>query len=81
MRQNTDWGIVPVIARYSRRGEALRLMTAHRILIATAVVFFLGYALWEAQGIPSGRGAGSRAALAGAGALILGTYLRSLRGK
>jgi len=56
-------------------------MTAHRILIATAVVFFLGYALWEALGITSGRGAGSRGVLAGAGAVILGVYLRSLRGK
>ncbi len=61
--------------------KTLRLMTAHRILIATAVVFFLGYALWEALGITSGRGAGSRAVLAGAGAVILGIYLRSLRGK
>jgi hypothetical protein len=62
-------------------GKTLRLMTAHRILIGTAVVFFLGYALWEALGISSGRGTAVRAALAGAGAVVLGSYLRSLRGK
>jgi hypothetical protein len=27
--------------------EAMKLMTAHRILIGTAVVFFLGFATWE----------------------------------
>lgn len=25
----------------------MRLITAHRILIGTAVVFFLGFAMWE----------------------------------
>ncbi len=54
-------------------------MTAHRILIATAVVFFLGYAAWEIAGTPTGRGAPSRAALALFAALALGAYFRSLR--
>jgi len=56
-------------------------MVAHKLLIGTAVIFFLGYALWEASGIASRRGDGTRAVLAGAGAVILGTYLRTLRGK
>jgi len=30
-----------------RQGGAVTLMTAHKILIATAIIFFLGYAMWE----------------------------------
>ncbi len=59
----------------------MTLLTAHRILIGTAVVFFVFYALWEfagarATGGPGGwmRGAVS---LAGAGALAI--YFATLR--
>ena len=60
---------------------ATRLMTAHRILIATAILFFLGYAGWEIAGTSSGRGTPGRAALSTLGALALGLYFRSLKGK
>jgi hypothetical protein len=59
----------------------MRLMTAHRILIATAVVFFLAYAGWEAAGISKGRGSRNRAIASGLGAVGLGVYFRSLKGK
>jgi len=29
----------------------MRIMTAHRILIGTAIVFFVIYAAWEASGL------------------------------
>ena len=55
----------------------MRLITAHRILIGTAVVFFAFYALWEFRGV---EGAGSAwrgvAALLGAAALLI--YLLTL---
>lgn len=53
-------------------------MTAHRILIAVAVVFFLVYAAWEASGVSVGRGSLLRAALSGAGAVGLALYYRTL---
>jgi hypothetical protein len=53
-------------------------MTAHRILIAVAVVFFLIYAGWEASGISAGRGSLLRAGLSGAGAVGLALYFRTL---
>jgi len=56
----------------------MRLMTAHRILIATAVLFFIGYAAWEVAGIAAGRGSWGRAVISGAGALALGLYFRGL---
>jgi len=56
-------------------------MTAHRILIGTAIVFFLGYAGWELMGVSSGRGSLFRAAWAGIGALALGFYCGTLKGK
>lgn len=59
----------------------MRLMTAHRILIATAVIFFLGYAAWEAMGASAGRGSLGRALLSAVGAVGLGLYFRSLKGK
>jgi hypothetical protein len=59
----------------------MRLMTAHRILIATAIAFFLFYASWEVAGISGGRGSMFRALLSGAGAVALALYFRSLRGK
>jgi hypothetical protein len=59
----------------------MRLMTAHRILIAAAVLLFLGYAAWEAVGIPSGRGNSVRAFLSAVGAVALAVYFRGLRRK
>jgi len=56
----------------------MRIMTAHRILIGTAIVFFVIYAVWEASGVASGRGSILRAALSGAGAAGLALYFRSL---
>ena len=58
----------------------MRIMTAHRILIGTAVVFFVIYAVWEASGAASGRGSFLRAALSGAGAAGLALYFRTLPG-
>lgn len=56
----------------------MRLITAHRILIGTAVVFFAFYAIWEFRGVA---GAGSVwrgvAALLGAAALLI--YLLTFR--
>lgn len=59
----------------------MRLMTAHRILIGTALAFFLGYAVWELARGGGGGGAVLRAALAGIGAASLGFYLRTLVGR
>ena len=59
----------------------MTLLTAHRILIGTAVVFFAFYALWEfkgarVSGAPAGylRGAASLAAAGG-----LGFYFTTLK--
>jgi hypothetical protein len=52
------------------------LLTAHRILISTAVVFFLFYAGWEArQALADTPGAAWRALASVAGALALALYL------
>ena len=59
----------------------MRLMTAHRILIVTAILFFLGYAAWEVTGISAGRGSALRGALAGSGALALALYFRTLKNR
>lgn len=59
----------------------MRLMTAHRILIVTAIVFFLGYAVWELSELPAGGGSWGRAAFSTAGAVFLAIYFRNLRGK
>jgi len=56
----------------------VRIMTAHRILIGAAIVFFLIYAAWEASGVSRGRGSLVRAALSGAGAVGLALYYRTL---
>jgi len=58
------------------------LLTAHRILIGTAIVFFLFYAIWEftggggTEGGTAGRARGAVALLAAA---ALGIYFLSLR--
>lgn len=56
----------------------MRIMTAHRILIGTAIVFFVIYAVWETAGVSDGRGSLLRAALSGAGAAGLALYFRTL---
>lgn len=57
----------------------MTLMTAHRILIATAIVFFLVYAVWEALHTRAGGGwALVRSAVAFLVAVGFGIYFRSL---
>ena len=52
------------------------LLTAHKILISTAVVFFLFYAGWEARQALAGSAAAAWRAIASvAGALALAVYL------
>ena len=63
----------------------MSLNTAHKILITAAILFVLGYAVWEIRHAPGppGPGAiarGSLAALAALGLLVyLRRFLRSLR--
>jgi len=56
----------------------MRIMTAHRILIGTAIAFFAFYAAWEAAGVSAGRGSVLRAALSAAGASGLAFYFWTL---
>lgn len=63
----------------------MSLETAHKILISTAVLFFLGYAMWELRGYSHVgevgallRGVGSLLAAVGL-AVYLRWFLRSLR--
>ena len=56
----------------------MRIMTAHRILIGTAIAFFMLYAAWEAAGVSAGRGSFLRASLSAAGAAGLALYFRTL---
>jgi hypothetical protein len=57
----------------------MRLTTAHKILIATAVLFFAGYALWELRRYAQTADVGAlwRSVAAGLGAVGLGLYLRA----
>jgi len=59
----------------------MTLITAHRILIATAVVFFLFYALWEFAHRTGVGGLGSpvRGAMALLAAAVLAIYFTTLR--
>jgi hypothetical protein len=56
----------------------MRVATAHKILIATALVFFLFYAVWEIRHYaePGGAWAVGRGIIAGLVAIGLGLYLR-----
>ena len=56
----------------------MRLTTAHKILIAAAVLFFAGYALWEFRRYVQTADGGALWRSAGAmlGAIGLGVYLR-----
>jgi hypothetical protein len=63
----------------------VRLTTAHKILIATAVLFFAGYALWELRRYSQmgdvwalWRGVGAMLGAVGLG-LYLRAFVRSLR--
>lgn len=56
------------------------VLTAHKILIASAVAMFLGYGIWECLRYPDPGGVGAlvRGSLSAAAAVALGVYLRSL---
>ena len=62
----------------------MRLQTAHRILIATAVALFALYAVWEFTGA-SGTGGGAWGLTRGFVSLLaaggLGAYFLTLRGR
>lgn len=59
----------------------LRLMTAHKILIGTACVFFLFFAVVQWLGISKGQGTPVSAAMGLAAAILLAFYLRTLKSK
>ena len=63
------------------KGPPMSLFTAHRILIATAVVFFFGFSLWQLRRylIVGEFWAGAQALFYLAVALGFGVYFRSLR--
>ena len=55
----------------------MSLLGAHKILIASAVVLFAGYALWELRNYAGGDAtAPARGVLAGIAAVDLAVYLR-----
>ena len=56
----------------------MSIRTAHTILITTAIIFFLFYALWEIRNYsyPGGGWALLRGMISGAVAVGLGLYLR-----
>ncbi len=56
----------------------MSIRTAHKILITTAIAFFLFYAVWEIRDYPNpgGMGALLRGIVSGAAAVGLALYLR-----
>ena len=56
----------------------MTVRTAHKILITTAIVFFLFYAIWEIRHAPGPGGIWAllRGIISGVAALGLGLYLR-----
>ena len=58
----------------------MSVLTAHKILIGSAVAMFLGYGIWEFLRCPDpgGMGALLRGSLSAAAAVGLGVYLRTL---
>lgn len=56
----------------------MSIITAHKILITTAIIFFVFYAAWELRTYPNPGGAGAlvRGILSALGAGGLGLYLR-----
>lgn len=61
-------------------GRSMTILTAHKILIASAVALFLGYAVWELLRYPDlgGPAALVRSGLSAAAAIGLGIYLRAV---
>jgi len=61
-------------------GDGVSVLTAHKILIGSAVAMFLGYGIWEFLRYPDpgGMGALLRGSLSAAAAVGLGVYLRTL---
>ena len=61
-------------------GDGVSVLTAHKILIGSAVAMFLGYGIWEFLRYPDpgGMGALLRGSLSVAAAVGLGVYLRTL---
>ena len=70
----------PSVGEAIRVGErcAVSIRTAHKILITTAIVFFLFYAIWEIRNYPHPGGGWAllRGMISGAVAVGLGLYLR-----
>lgn len=58
----------------------MSVLTAHKVLIVSAVAMFLGYGVWEFLRYPDPRGVGAlvRGSLSAAAAVGFGVYLRSL---
>ena len=61
-------------------GDGVSVLTAHKILIASAVAMFLGYGIWEFLRYPDPGGVGAlvRGSLSAAAAVGLGVYLQTL---
>lgn len=61
-------------------GVDVSVLTAHKILIASAAALFLGYGIWELLRYPSPGGSGAlvRGAFSGVAAVGFGVYLRLL---
>ncbi len=64
--------------RYIGRRSAVSILTAHKILITTAIIFFLFYAVWEIRNYPDpgGMWALLRGTVSAVAACGLGIYLR-----
>ena len=56
-------------------GSSMKLSTAHKILIASAVVLFSGYGVWEFLHAADGYGSWQRGVVSFLAALALGGYL------
>ncbi len=56
----------------------MTLLAAHRILIGSAIAFFVFYGLWEWAGRGAGPGGAWRGALAMLAALALAIYFKTL---
>ena len=59
----------------------MRLMTAHKILIATSILFFIFFVVVQARGISGGQGSLTGVILSCLAVVVLAVYFRTLRGK
>jgi len=59
----------------------MRLMTAHKILIGTSILFFIFFAFVQARGISGGQGSTPGVTLSVLAAVVLAVYFRTLAGK